>query len=249
MSLSAQVSAPIGVIAVSARLRRGSLGLEAVLRHSHLVLVADDDGPLRRGVRLVVESAGYQVLEAATTEEFVSLAREYRPEVCLVEPMLSGGGLGGIRRVFLAEGKTKIVVLTGSSHENDVLAALRAGAIGYLVKGTDDQGLAQSVAAAIRGEAVLPRRLGALLIRLVTNTEAASVPLADGRIVALTPREAQVVACWRNGLRTKEIAAELGISPITVRRHISTLLDKLDAPSRGAALAALGLPHRTRSAA
>lgn len=116
---------------------------------------------------------------------------------------------------------------------------VRAGAIGYLVKGIDDSGLVQAVDAVTRGESALPLRLVKLLMGLSSTDGGQTVDRSSGGQARLTPRQAQVLEYLREGLRTREIAERLGLSPITVRVHISALLRKLDEPTREAAIAAL----------
>ena len=204
-----------------------------------VVLVADDHAPLREGVRLLLERAGYRVVEAATADEAVEVAEEEAPVVCLIDLGMPGGGLAAVERIYASDPHAKLIVLTGSTDERDVFSAVRAGAIGYLVKGVDDDALLQAVEAAVAGEPALPRRLLMLLMGLSTNETGRVVRLANGGHVTLTPRETQVLAYLKNGLRTREIAEQLALSPVTVRRHISALLHKLDAPTRQAAIAAL----------
>ncbi len=205
----------------------------------HVVLVADDHEPLRTGTRLLLEQVGYRVIEAATADETVAAFEREHPSVCLVDLGMPGGGLGAIERIFAREPRAKLIVLTGSTDERSVFEAVRAGAIGYLVKGIDDQTLVSVVERAIQGESVLPSRLLMLLMGLPTTHRGSTVRLDSGAVVTLTAREAQVLEYLKQGLRTREIAAQLGLSPITVRRHISMLLHKLDAPSRRAAVEAL----------
>jgi DNA-binding NarL/FixJ family response regulator len=188
---------------------------------------------------LLLEPAGYRIVEAASAGETVALFRRQRPSVCLVDLGMPGGGLAAIEQIYACDPQAKLIVLTGSTDEQSVFDAVRAGAIGYLVKGIDESGVLAAVEGAIRGEPILPRRLLMLLIGLPSANGGSRIVLASGAVVSLTPRETQVLECLKQGLRTREIAERLTISPITVRRHISLLLRKLDAPSREAAVAAL----------
>lgn len=206
---------------------------------ARVVLVADDHAPLREGVRLLLERAGYQVVEAATADEAVTVAEAEAPAVCLIDLGMPGGGFAAVKRIYAGDPHAKLIVLTGSTDERDVFSAVRAGAIGYLVKGVDDHALLHAVDAAVAGESALPRRLLMLLMGLSTNETGQVVRLANGGHVTLTPRETQVLAYLKHGLRTREIAEQLALSPVTVRRHISALLHKLDAPTRQAAIEAL----------
>lgn len=208
------------------------------------VLVADDHEPLRVGVRLLLEAGGYRVVEAASADETVDSFFREAPSVSLIDLGMPGGGLAAIERIYARDPRAKLIVLTGSNDERSVFEAVRAGAIGYLVKGIDDRTMLSSIERAVKGESVLPNRLLMLLMGLETGQGGSTVILESGKVVRLTAREAQVLEYLKQGLRTREIAAQLDLSPVTVRRHISALLRKLDAPSRQAAVEALDRSRR-----
>jgi two-component system nitrate/nitrite response regulator NarL len=186
-----------------------------------------------------LRDSGYTSVEVESAPEAVAAAARSRPDLSLIDLGMPGGGLNAVRAIYAADPTAKIVVLTGSTDEADVFRAVRAGAIGYLVKGIDDGAIIAGVDASIRGEPALPQRLLMLLLKGTPTAQPTEVELPSGATARLTPREAQVLTSLRQGLRTREIADRLGLSPITVRRHISRLLQKLDAPTRQAAVEAL----------
>lgn len=204
-----------------------------------LVLVADDHPPLRAGVRVILEGAGYRVEEAPDAPAAVGLARRLAPDMCLVDIDMPGNGLRAAKEIVANRPESRVVMLTVSAAEEDVLAALGAGAYGYLVKGTDDGGLPDVVRRILDGEPALPPRFVALLLDRVAHVAGRTVLLEDGRSVRLTRREAEVVDLLKQGRSTAETAAALQLSPVTVRRHVSELVQRLEAPSRAAALALL----------
>jgi DNA-binding NarL/FixJ family response regulator len=206
------------------------------MRGRPLVLVADDHAPLRAGVRLVLEAGGYDVLEAVDGASAVAVAKQEKPDVCLVDIDMPGNGIQAAKAIVAQVPASRVVMLTVSISESDVLAALRAGAWGYLVKGKDDGPLAHVLDRILAGEPAVPRRFVSLLLDRVSRSSGRSILLEGGSCVRLTRREAEVVELLRQDLTTAEIAMALHISPVTVRRYISDVVQRLDAPSRAAAL-------------
>jgi DNA-binding NarL/FixJ family response regulator len=203
------------------------------------MLLADDDVPTRTGVRLALESANLRVVaEVATAQAAVSEALRLQPDVCLLAIHLPGGGIQATKRIRDALPKIKIVMLTGSERDEDLFGSLRAGADGYLMSSTSVDRLPHAIRGVVSGEAALPRQMTARLIREYRDRGRRPVPklLVMGRTVELTVREFEVLERLRKHERTAEIAGQLGISEITVRRHISAALHKLGVSSRRGAV-------------
>ena len=199
------------------------------------MLLADDDAPTRMGVRLALEAAGLRVVaEVATARAAVSEALRLRPDVCLLAIHLPGGGIEATRHIRDALPKIKIVMLTGSERDEDLFGSLRAGADGYLLASTSVDRLPHAIRGVVNGEAALPRQMTARLIREYRDRGRRPVPrlVVRGRAIELTVREFEVLERLRKDECTSEIAAQLGISDITVRRHVSAALRKLGASSR-----------------
>ncbi len=199
------------------------------------VLIADDHVPTRTGVRMALERGGVRVVaEAATAEEAVRAALRRRPDVCLLDIEMPGSGIRAAAEISEALPSAHILMLTVSGEVATVFEAIRAGAAGYLLKDMDPGTLPDAVRRVAAGEAVLPGRLVRLLIDEVRRQEESpGSPSLGARIrVPITPREREVLEMLGRRRTTAEMAAELKLSPVTVRRHISTLLAKLAVGSR-----------------
>jgi DNA-binding NarL/FixJ family response regulator len=204
------------------------------------VVVADDHQITRLGVRMALVSGGFDVVgEAADRDGAVSGVLAKRPDVCLLDIYMPGSGLAAAKTIAAEAPETSIVMLTVSDSTEDVLAALRAGAVGYLPKDTRPDRLAAALCGVLKGEAALPRALvGRVLSEFRGLTAAADDPLRVGEI-ELTSRESEILRLLRAGRTTIEIGKLLGLSPITVRRHISTGVAKLGVADRDAAMRAI----------
>lgn len=203
------------------------------------VLLADDDGPYRRNTRGRLEEHGFVVVaEVGEGASAISAATRLRPDICLIEIELPGDGLHAINRIAKASPKTLIVVLSHSERHEDVVAAFTRGASGYLLKGISGDRLAATLRGAYAGEAPLSRSLVPHLVDEIRRGSVRRLALPGGP-VTLTPREWEVGELLREGQSTTEIARRLGVSPVTVRRHVSLLLQKLGAESREAAVETL----------
>lgn len=202
-------------------------------------LIADDDASLRASVREALETRGFALAaEAADAASAVAAAVRERPDICLIEVDLPGSGFSTIAQIAKRVPTTTIVVLTDSAKATDLLAALERGASGYLLKGISGEALATTLRAAYEGEPALSRALVPHLINQVRRGPRRRLVLPTGA-VSLTAREWEVGELLRAGLTTEEIAARLGLSPVTVRRHVALLLKKIGAPNREAAVEVL----------
>jgi DNA-binding NarL/FixJ family response regulator len=204
------------------------------------VVIADDHPAIRLGVRMALIGGGFDVVaEAADCDGAVSAVLRERPDVCLLDVWMPGGGIEAAHRLAQAAPATSVVMLTVSDSTDDVLAALRAGAVGYLPKDTRPDRLPPALCGVLKGEAALPRALvGLVLHRFRDYTAAAADSVCIGN-VKLTPRESQILKMLRSGLTTVEIGETLSLSPITVRRHISAGVAKLGVADRTAATHAI----------
>jgi DNA-binding NarL/FixJ family response regulator len=211
------------------------------------VLIADDHQPIRVGVRLALEEGGCDVVaEAETAYRAVELATDLRPDACILDVAMPGGGLWALRTILDRQPRTRCLMLTISEDSADVLGALELGAVGYLLKDVAPAEVPRAVHAALSGEAVLDGQLTAVVLgELRRGPRADTVINADGRKVAFTPREWEVLDLLLGGLSTREIADLLGLRPITVRRHVSDAVAKLRVSSRAEALELLRGQHGT----
>jgi DNA-binding NarL/FixJ family response regulator len=202
------------------------------------VLIADDDRATRSGVRMALAGHGFEVCaEADSADAAFEAARRERPDVCLVEAGLPGGGVAAAERILRARSETVVVMLSAAVDEEQLFAAVRAGARGYLLKDMDPARLSMALRGVLRGEAALPRVLmGAVLDELRAREHGRHASELSRLGVQLTSRERQVLELLEQGLETAEIGGRLSISAITVRRHVSEVLRKLGAPDRESAL-------------
>jgi DNA-binding NarL/FixJ family response regulator len=208
--------------------------------HEHLsVLIADDDIPHRREVRGALVAHGFLVVgEASDAASAIGAATRLQPDICLIEIELPLEGLNAIGKIAKASPNTMIVVLSRSDQQEDVVTAFTRGASGYLLKGISGDHLASTLRGAYQGEPALSRSLVPYLVDEIRRGSARRLVLPSGT-VTLTSREWEVGELLRDGQSTAEIAGRLGVSPVTVRRHVSLLLQKLRADSRDAAVETL----------
>jgi DNA-binding NarL/FixJ family response regulator len=205
------------------------------------IVIADDHQVTRLGVRMALMRGGFEVVgEAADGDSAVSAVVRERPDVCLLDVDMPGGGIETARRLAEAAPATSVVMLTVSTNTEDLLEALRAGAVGYLPRDTSPDRLPAALCGVLKGEAALPRTLvGRVLqeFRAFTTANAAN-PVRVGT-VQLTPRESEILRMLGSGLRTVEVAELLSLSPVTVRRHVSAGVAKLGVADRDAAIRAI----------
>jgi DNA-binding NarL/FixJ family response regulator len=197
------------------------------------VLIADDQALFREGLRAVLTANGVEVVgEARNGAEAVELAGQLCPDVVLMDlrmPVLDGAA--ATRRIQAAARPPRVIVLTTFDDDDSVFDAVRAGAIGYLLKDTPSSKLVEAIELAARGESWLAPAVAAKLV-----TEFARTPPVGKRDVAadlgLSERELAVLQRMARGAANKEIAAELHIAEGTVKNHVTSILDKLDVSDR-----------------
>ena len=210
------------------------------------IVIADDHVPTRRGVRAALEDAGFDVCdEAGSAAGAVKAALEHDPEVVLLDVSMPGGGIAAAAAISEQRPNTQIVMLTASQDDDDLFDALRAGASGYLLKDTDPDRLGHALRGVLAGEAALPRALVARVVEEFRERgRRRRLPVLRKLNVDLTDREWGVLELLREELSTKEIAARLQISDVTVRRHVGAILKKLQVADRAAAIQLLDEAER-----
>jgi len=194
------------------------------------VLIADDHPIVREGLRtLIASEAGIEIVgEAVNGAEAVTLARALRPDVILMDlimPVMDG--LEAIGEIKKQNPDVSILVLTSFAEEDKVFPAIRAGALGYLLKDTGPDQLLQAIYDVHRGESSLHPSIALQLIREI-NQPSDLPPAPD----PLSPRELQVLKLLAQGLTNQEIADRLFISEWTVRTHVRNILGKLHLANR-----------------
>lgn len=188
------------------------------------VLVADR-APTRLGVRLALAGHAEICAEAETCPLAITAACSARPEVCLIGGSIPGGAINAVREISRSVPETSVVVLSDRDDASDLLQAIRAGAVGYVPAGCDAEHLRRVIRSVLAQEIAVPR---SMVLKLVNELRALERAAQDG----LTARETEILTLLRAGNTTAAIAAALLISPITVRRHIANLVDKLKVNDR-----------------
>ena len=197
------------------------------------VLVADDHDLFRSGLRGLLEGAGLVVVgEASRGDEAVRAVGEFAPDVVVMDlnmPVLDG--VHATREIVSSSPLTRIVVLTVSDQEEDVMDAILAGACGYLLKSSSIEQLVAGIHAAAVGESLVSPHIAAKVLQRLragsTDTASAETIRAE-----LSDREVEVLKLVAAGLENAEIAAKLHISPKTVKNHLSNIFMKLQFENR-----------------
>jgi DNA-binding NarL/FixJ family response regulator len=200
------------------------------------VVIAADQPATRMGVRLALEAEGFVVCgEEETAPGAVAATLRDRPDVCLVDVAVPGGGIEAAAAIHADAPLTRVVMLSNTQADEHLFASLEAGACGYLLTETSAARLGAAVRGVLRGEAALSRALTARLIAEF-RARARRPSLTRPSQADLTSREWEVLDCLEEGLSTRSIAKRLFISQTTVRRHVSSILKKLAVPDRQAAV-------------
>ncbi len=217
-------------------------------RQAH-VLIAAERLPTRLGLRLALEPEA-RCTEAADAQSAVDAAVRDRPDVCLLGLDPAAQGLRAVHEIVSRVPSAAVILLTNRLDEEEFMAAVRAGASGYLTENLDPARLPHVVRGALRGEPAVPRRFVArLLDELRTRDRRRSVVLADRGRVALTTREWEVVELLLRSASTSEIADQLGVAPVTVRRHIGSVERKLGVTTRAEVVELLAAENGTAAPA
>jgi DNA-binding NarL/FixJ family response regulator len=203
-------------------------------------VIADDHAPLRAGVKFALDGHGFTICaEAADARSAVEAALHHRPDVCLLDIHMPGGGIRAADEITARLPDTAVVMLTVSRNDSDLFDALRAGAVGYLLKDTDPVRLPHALHGVLAGEAAIPRSLVARMTEEFRSRTRRRRLLLVGGGVPLTSREWEVLDMLRDNVPTAEMAKRLGIADVTVRRHVGAILKKLRVRSRKEAVGLL----------
>ncbi len=197
------------------------------------MLLVDDHDLFRTGLRNLLEEQRVQVVgEAQTGAEALTLVRELAPDVVVMDLNMPGmGGVEATRQISILAPLTRVLVLTISDEDADVMDAILAGACGYLLKDSSIQELIQGILSAAIGESLISPHIASKVLQRVrastSNPEIANTIRAE-----LSDRELEVLKLIANGTDNAQIAAQLHISPKTVKNHISNILMKLQIENR-----------------
>jgi two-component system, NarL family, nitrate/nitrite response regulator NarL len=205
---------------------------DAVVHPPATVLVIDDHPLLRRGIAqlLALEDDITMAGEACNADDGVRLAAALEPDVILLDLHMPGAdGLATLARLREAGITSRIIIFTASDHDDDVVAGLRAGADGYLIKDMEPEDLLRQLRRAALGRMAISERFTALLAEALRNQNAPDAPPTPDK---LTRREREILSLVSGGLSNKMIARALDITEGTVKVHVKHLLKKLKLRSR-----------------
>ena len=209
------------------------------------VVIIDDHPLFRKGVsQLLALNDELQLIgEASSGEEGLEIARALEPDLILLDLNMKGmNGIETLRALREADLAARILILTVSDAADDLVAAIRAGADGYLLKDMEPEDLLARIVEALRGRIVITESLSGLLARSLRDEAQA----AERSLAPLTEREKDILGCLAGGLSNKLIARDLNIAEGTVKVHIKNLLKKLKFRSRlEAAVWAIEQGHRS----
>jgi two-component system, NarL family, nitrate/nitrite response regulator NarL len=191
-----------------------------------------DDHPLFRGgtVEALAGADGIEVVaEGATAADAVATAQERSPDVMLLDLRLPGGGVSAAENIARACPMVRIVVLTSSEDEEDVVSALKAGVRGYILKGSSGNEVIETVRAVFRGDCYVAPTLGAQL--LIKKGNGISAVVSDNQR-DLSACEEKVFALMAQGMSNKEVARSLECTERTIKHHMTNIMQKLKVRNR-----------------
>ena len=198
------------------------------------MLLADDHPVVRRGLAALLSTLeGFEVVgEAEDGEAAVRETQLTRPDVVLMDVRMPGiDGVEATRRIRKAVPATAVLVLTMYDEDATVFTAMRAGAQGYLLKGAEQDEIADAIRAVARGQAIFGPGIAARLLEHFANP-----PVAEAAFPELTDRETEILEQLAQGRRTAEIARTLHLSPKTVSNNLTTIFAKLEVGDRTSAV-------------
>jgi DNA-binding NarL/FixJ family response regulator len=199
------------------------------------VMIVDDHPVFRSGLRSAINATTdlNLVAEAVDGDQAITLARQTSPDVVLMDLRMPGlSGVETTKQIIAIAPAARVLVLTMSDDDESMFAALRAGAVGYLLKGDSEDDITHAIRAVHRGEALFGAGIAERLLDHVTGrARHDQAPFAE-----LSPRETQILNLIAAGLGNAAIAARLSISPKTARNTVSIILTKIDARDRAHAI-------------
>ena len=196
------------------------------------LLIVDNHTLFRQGlVSLLQSEPGMQVIgEAGSGEDALRLVPQLQPDVVLMDVKMPGiGGVEATRRLIAAKPETRILMLTVSEEEESLIAAIQAGARGYILKNADAEELLAAIQRVNAGDATLSPAMTLRLFQTL-RSGGAPIPVSD---LPLTAREQDVFYLLADGASNREIAETLTISENTVKTHVRNILEKLELRNRG----------------
>ncbi|MCY1270365.1 Transcriptional regulatory protein DegU [compost metagenome] len=197
--------------------------------------IVDDHPLLRQGVAITLSKVrDFEVVEqGGSADEAQDLAQRLQPDVLLMDVNMPGDTFAAVRAISSSHPDIRVLMLTVSEAEDDVYAALEAGAHGYVLKGISGPELVQAVRDVARGEQVITPQIASRLLNSFNRAAEQATGVGE-----LTPREEEVIREVARGLTNREVADKFGLSEKTVKHHMSSVMAKLHARNRVEAVAA-----------
>jgi DNA-binding NarL/FixJ family response regulator len=196
------------------------------------VVVVDDHPLLREGVARTLQDSGkFAVVgQGGSAADAIRLAEEHRPDLLLLDLSMPGGGLEAARRAAEIAPDARVVVLTVSEADDDVMQALKYGAKGYILKGIGSGALVEILEGVANGESYVPPRLAARILAEMRAGERSPEP--NDPLSTLTAREEDILRLVGTGLSNKQVAIRLDLQEKTVKHHMTRILSKLQVRNR-----------------
>ncbi len=193
------------------------------------IIIADDHPLYREGVARILSEASPLVVvgQAGSAEEAVEAAERQRPDVVLLDLSMPGGGLAALARIAAFDPAPKVVMLTVSEEDDDVLQALKAGAAGYVLKGVGGRELVSIVKDIAGGRSYVSPSLAARILGAMRERGRTAHPVDD-----LTSREEDILRLVAEGLSNKEVGLRLDLQEKTVKHYMTAILQKLQVRNR-----------------
>jgi two-component system nitrate/nitrite response regulator NarL len=196
------------------------------------VIVVDDHPLFREGVTRSLDDSGrfHVVGQGGSAAEALRLAREHAPELALLDLSMPGSGLEAVRQIAEAHRDIRVVVLTASEADDDILQALKSGAKGYVLKGVGSSALVDILSGVADGESFVSPSLAA---RILTELRSDGPVRPDqDPLAGLTVREQDILRLVGTGLSNKQVALQLHLQEKTVKHHMTRILSKLQVRNR-----------------
>ena len=198
------------------------------------VVIVDDHVLFREGLASILEAqADLEVVgQGGSAEEAIRLTKEQRPEMILVDLDMPGGGLEAARVISGEYPDTKIVILTASEEDDNLLSALKCGAKAYILKGVAARELLRILRIVAEGESYVPPALAASMLLEMNMSKTRPRKELENPIDSLTEREREILEGLAGGLSNKEIGLKLFLSEKTIKHYITNILQKLQVRNR-----------------
>ncbi|MFN8023190.1 MAG: response regulator transcription factor [Acidimicrobiales bacterium] len=190
------------------------------------VMLVDDHTMLRQGLRRSLETEGIPVVaEASNGEEAIKMALDVKPSVILMDvSMPQTDGIEATRRLMQADARQRVVILTMHIDRDVIERAMKAGAVGYMTKDSTVKEVVMAIKLAVNGDRILSPRLAEVMLQEAKKD--------DGPVSLLSPREEELLQHIADGLATSEVAEKMYISQKTVKNHLASIYEKLQARDR-----------------